>query len=184
MLEYLKVGQIISTHGIKGELKIYPLTDDIKRFDKLKYIFLKNGSCYEKKDIEGIKYIKNMVIIKIKDIDNKEDANNLIDSYIYVNRENAVKLHEGTYFIADLIGMDVFSTDDNYLGKIVSVFPTGSNDIYEIKNENEEKSHLIPAIEDVIKMVDINNRKMIINILEGLYDIWCINFIPRNVWFI
>lgn len=167
MLQYLKVGQIINTHGIKGELKIYPLTDDISRFNKLKHVFLNSKWDFKKYEIEEVKYFKNLVILKFKGIDDMNEALNFIKEYIYVDRESAVKLPKNTYFIADLIGLDVYTVDNERLGVISSVFSTGSNDVYEIKNENE-KSILIPAIKDVIIDVDIENKKIIIKLLEGL----------------
>ncbi|QCX32253.1 16S rRNA processing protein RimM [Caloramator sp. E03] len=167
MKEYLKVGQIINTHGVKGEVKIYPLTDDINRFKKLKYVFRKVDDEYIKVDVEGIKYVKQFPILKLSNIDTMNDAEKLKNEYIYVDRENAVKLPEGAYFIADLIGLSVVSDDNKYLGKLTDVFSTGSNDVYEITDDNGKK-YYIPAIKDVIKIIDLIEGKMIINIIEGL----------------
>lgn len=167
MKEYLKIGQIINTHGVKGEVKIYPLTDDINRFKKLKFIFRKVNDEYVKIDVEGVKFVKQFPILKLSNIDTMNDAEKLKNEYLYINRENAVKLPEDTYFIADLIGICVFSDDNKYIGKITSVFPTGSNDVYEIISDDGKK-YYIPAIKDVIKLIDINERKMIINVIEGL----------------
>ncbi|GFR35849.1 ribosome maturation factor RimM [Thermobrachium celere] len=166
MKQYLKVGQIINTHGIKGEVKVYPLTDDIKRFSKLKFVFIKKDENYNKVNVEGVKYFKNLVILKLEGIDNMTEAEKYKRVYLYVDRENAVKLEEDTYFIADLIGLDVYTLEGEYLGKITDVFSTGSNDVYEIKKD--KKSILIPAIKDVVKEVDIDNSVMKINLLEGL----------------
>lgn len=167
MLQYLKVGQIINTHGIRGEVKVYPLTDDIKRFKKLKYVFIRNGEEYKKVDIEGVNFFKNFVILKLSGIESMSDAEKYKNIYIYVDRENAVKLPDDSYFIADLIGLKVETTEGEELGSITSVFSTGSNDVYEIKSQHG-KTILIPAIKDVVKLVDIDNGRMIINLLEGL----------------
>lgn len=167
MLDYLKVGQIINTHGVKGEVKVYPLTDDIKRFGKLKFVYMRYGDEYKSYKIDGVKYFKNLVIIKLEGIDTMNEAIKLIDSYLYVDRENAVKLSKDTYFIADLIGMDVYGIDGEKLGNIINVFSTGSNDVYEIKRD-AGKTFLIPAIKDVVKEVDIQKRIMKIELLEGL----------------
>jgi 16S rRNA processing protein RimM len=167
MVDYLKVGQIINTHGVKGEVKIYPLTDDVKRFDNLKFVYMKSGEEYKKVDVESVKYVKNFPIIKLSNINDMNEAERYKNQYIYVDRENAVKLPEDTYFIVDLIGMDVITVDGENLGKIVSVFSTGSNDVYEVKQESG-KVVLIPAIKDVVKEVDVENKKMIIKLLEGL----------------
>jgi len=168
MVRYLKIGQIINTHGIKGEVKVYPLTDDPKRFDDLNFVFFKKGEEFEKVNVEGVKYFKNLVILKLEGINDMNTAEKLKNIFIYIDRENAVKLPEDTYFIADLIGMTVYDIDSNQkLGTIISVFSTGSNDVYEIKLENG-KIILIPAIKDVVKEVDIENAIMKIKLLEGL----------------
>lgn len=168
MIKYLKIGKIINTHGIKGEVKIYPLTDDIKRFDELKFVFFKKGDLFEKVDVQGVKYFKNLVILKLEGIDDMNAAEKVKNEYIYIDRENAVKLPEDTYFIADLIGMDVVNIEtDEKIGKIISVFSTGSNDVYEIKGE-DGKIILVPAIKDVVKDVDVKNSLMKIKLIEGL----------------
>lgn len=166
MKNYLKVGQIINTHGVKGEVKVYPLTDDVKRFNKLKFVFIKDKDAYTKVNVEGVKYFKNLVILKLEGINNMTEAEKYKKVYLYVDRENAVKLEEDAYFIADLIGLDVYTLEGEYLGKITDVFSTGSNDVYEIKND--DNSLLIPAIKDVVKEVDLNNSTMKISLLEGL----------------
>jgi 16S rRNA processing protein RimM len=167
MLDYLKLGQIINTHGVKGEIKVYPLTDDIKRFGKLKVVYMKQAEDYKAYKIEEVKYLKNIVILKLESINDMNEAVKLIDNYLYVNRKNAVKLSKDTYFIADLIGMDVYTLNDDKLGSILTVFSTGSNDVYEIKKD-DGKTFLVPAIKDVVKEVDIEKRKMRIELLEGL----------------
>lgn len=167
MINYLKVGQIVNTHGVRGEVKVYPLTDDLKRFDKLKFVFIKSGDQYKKVQVQGVKYVKSMAVLKLSGIESMNDAEKYRDMYIYIDRENAIKLPEDTYFIADLIGMDVLDGLGNPLGKLTNVISTGSNDVYEIKPE-EGKSFLIPAIGDVVKDVDVANKKMVVELLEGL----------------
>lgn len=167
MLQYLKVGQIINTHGIKGEVKVFPLTDNERRFSKLKYVFMKSGEDFIKVDIEGVKYLKQLVILKLANIKDMNEAEKYKNQYLYVDRENAVKLSKDTFFIADLIGLEVFTDEGEMLGKITSVFSTGSNDVYEVKADNG-KNILIPAIKDVVIEVDVEGGKMIIKMLEGL----------------
>lgn len=167
MIEYLKIGQIINAHGVRGEVKVFPLTDDIKRYGKLKYIYMQQGEEYKEYGIDSVKYFKNLVILKLEGIDDMNEALRLRDSYLYVNRENAVKLSKDTYFIADLIGMEVYTLEDESLGSIINVFSTGSNDVYEIK-KHDEKTFLIPAIKDVVKEVDVEKRSMKVELLEGL----------------
>ncbi|EYE89320.1 16S rRNA-processing protein RimM [Fervidicella metallireducens AeB] len=167
MINFLKVGQIINTHGIRGEVKVYPLTDDVKRFSSLKKVFIKKDEEYIPIEVQGVKYIKNLVILKLSGIEDMNEAMRYKNVFLYVDRENAVELSEDTYFIADLIGIEVIEEDGRKLGNIVSVFSTGSNDVYEIKQENG-KTFLIPAIKEVVKNVDIENKKMIVKLLEGL----------------
>ena len=167
MVEYLKIGQISNAHGIKGEVKVYPLTDDIKRFSKLKFVFLNEKEVYRKLEVQGVKYLKQFVILKLKGIENMNEALTYKNVYVYVDRENAVKLPKGSYFISDLIGLDVSSDEGNYLGKIIDVFSTGSNDVYEVRSDLG-KSILLPAIKEVILQIDIENKRMLVKLLEGL----------------
>lgn len=167
MVEYLKIGQIINAHGVKGEVKIYPLTDNIKRFGKLKFVYLESNGEYRKCPVEGVKYANNLVILKLAEISDMNEALKYRDRYLYIDRDNAVSLSKDEYFIVDLIGMNVLTTEGQKLGIIISVFPTGSNDVYEVKME-DGKTVLIPAIKDVVKSVDVQNKKMIIELLEGL----------------
>lgn len=169
MINYLRIGQIISTHGVMGELKIYPLTDNVKRFSKLKFVFFEEAGEYKKVEVKGVKYIKELVILKLNGINNMDEAMKYKDVYIYIDRENAIKLPSDSYFISDLIDMEVNTIDGDYIGKITSVFSTGSNDVYDIKGK-DGKSVLIPAIKDVVINVDVENKKMVIKLLEGL--IW------------
>lgn len=167
MIDYLKVGQITNAHGVKGEVKVYPLTDNIKRFSKLEFVFFKSNEEYKKKMIQNVKYQNNFVIIKLEGVESMDDALRLKNEYIYVDREHAVKLPKDSYFISDLIDMEVTTVNGDYLGRIISVFPTGSNDVYEIKSD-DGKPVLIPAIKDVIIEVDVDNKKMKVKLLEGL----------------
>lgn len=169
MKEYLKVGQILKPHGIRGEVKVYPLTDDYKRYSKLKKVFTtKDEKKYEKIEIESVKYVKEFPVVKLAGIDTVNDAEKLRQIYIYVNREDAVKLPKDSYFIADLIGMKVITDEGEFLGEVVSVFPTGSNDVYEVKSENHKKNILLPAIKDVVLDINIDSREMKVHLLEGL----------------
>lgn len=167
VVEYLKIGQIINTHGVKGELKIYPLTDDVKRFKRLKQVWMECPEGYKTVKLEGVKFVREFPIIKLENVDTMNDAQKLRNQYIYVDRENAVKLPKDTYFIADLIGMQVMTEDGKTLGVLSSVIPTGANDVYEV-TPSEGKSLLIPAIGDVVQEVDVEGRRMIVKLLEGL----------------
>lgn len=167
MQEFLEIGQIVNTFGIKGFVKVNPFTDNINRFDELKKVYIKNKSQKYELEIEEVKYHKNMVLIKFKGIDKVEDAESLRNSYILVNRKDEKDLDEGTYYIVDLLGLDVYTDEDELLGKLEDIYNTGSNDIYVVKNELG-KQILLPAIKDVIKEINIENRKIIVHIINGL----------------
>lgn len=165
--QLMEIGQIVNTYGIKGFLKVVPYTDDIKRFEKLKSIYIQTKKSLETVIIEEVKYAKNLVLLKIKGIDNINDAEIYKNCYIKIDRSDAVELPEDSYFIIDLIGIKVYTDEGEALGDIIDVFPTGANDVYVVKNELG-KQVLLPAIGDVIKNVDIENKKMVVHLIEGL----------------
>lgn len=167
MTEYFEIGQIVNTFGIKGEVKVNPFTDDLERFEELKTVYVEKKKELILYEIEHVKYSKNMVILKLKGIENPEDAQKFKGCYLKIDRKDARKLPEGTYFIADLIGLDVYTDEGNLLGKVNDIFNRGSSDIYSVKNE-EGKEILLPAIKDVIKQVDLEEGKIIVHIIEGL----------------
>lgn len=167
MESLMEIGQIVNTYGIKGFVKVIPFTDNINRFEDLKTVYVETKKGLENFEIEEVKYSKNTVLLKLKGIDDINIAEKYRNCYLKISRENAVKLPEDTYFIIDLLDMKVYTEEDIYLGNIIDVYPTGSNDIYVIKNE-EGKQALLPAIGEVIKTVDIQNKKMVVHLLDGL----------------
>ncbi len=167
MNNFLEIGQIVNSYGIKGFFKVVPFTDDITRFDNLKNIYIEKNRKLEKKDIEEIKYHKNLVLLKIKGIDDINDTEQYKNCYIKIDREDAVDLPEDTYFITDIIGIQVFTEEGELLGDIIDVFPTGSNDVYVVKDKTG-KQILLPAIGEVIKKVDVIAKKMIVKLIAGL----------------
>ena len=169
MEDLFKVGVITSTHGIKGEVKVFPTTDDVNRFKKLKKVILDTGKEKIDMEIAGVRFFKNMVILKFKGIDDINDVEKYRKAELYVTRENAVPLKKNEYYIADLIGMDVVSDEDEELGVIDDVLQTGANDVYVIKKAGCQDL-LIPAIKDCVKDVDVEGGKMIVHLLEGLRD--------------
>ena len=169
MKEYLEIGQIVGTHGVKGFMKIKPLTDDIKRFDDLKTVYVSIKKETVELEIEEVRYNKNMVLLKIKGVNTIEQAESYRNFYIKVNRKDAAPLGEFEYFIVDLLECSVYTEENELLGKVDDVFPTGSNDVYVVKSE-ESKQILIPAIKEVVKNVDIANRKITVKLPEGLLD--------------
>lgn len=167
MTKYLEIGQIVNTFGIKGMVKVKPFTDNIERFSNLEKIYIKNKSGQTEYKIQEVKYHKNMVLIKFEGIENPEQADLLRNSYLIVDRETEEPLEAGRYYIVDMIGLDVFTDDNEYLGKLEDIYNTGSNDIYVVKNELG-KQVLLPAIEDVIKNIDMDNKKVIVHLIPGL----------------
>ena len=167
MQEYLEVGQIVNTNGLKGLLKINPFTDDITRFEKLKTIFIEHKKELLEFEIESVRYQKKQVLLKLKGIDTIEEAEKYREDYLKINRNKEEKLPENTYYIVDLIGLDIYTEDGELLGKLDDVFSTGSNDVYVVKN-GEGKQILLPAISDVIKNIDLEQKKIVVNLIEGL----------------
>lgn len=167
MKELMEIGQIVNTYGIKGFLKVVPYTNDITRFEDLTSIYVETKKALESFDIEEVKYSKDLVLLKFKGIDDINLAQKYKNCYLKIDRKDAVKLPEDTYFIVDLLDMQVYTDEGEDLGKIIDVYPTGSNDIYVVKNE-EGKQVLLPAIGDVIKSVDVANKKMVVHLLDGL----------------
>lgn len=167
MEQLLQVGVISSTHGVRGEVKVFPTTDDVKRFKKLKKVILDTGKEQLPLEIEGVKFFKQFVILKFRGIDNINDIEKYKGKSLLVDREHAVKLKKDEYFIADMIGMDVFTEEGELFGTLKDVMETGANDVYIIEM-TDGKEVLVPAIKQCILDVDIENRKMVIHLLEGL----------------
>lgn len=167
MEQLMEIGQIVNTYGIKGFLKVVPYTDDITRFEDLKSIYVETKNSLKTFIIEDVKYSKNLVLLKLKGIDDINTAEIYKNCYLKIDRKDAVELPEDSYFIIDLIGITVYTDNNEELGNIVDVYSTGANDIYVVKNELG-KQVLLPAIGKVIKSVDIRNKKMIVHLIEGL----------------
>ncbi len=167
MQEYLEVGQIVNTNGLKGLLKINPFTDDITRFERLKTIFIEHKKELLEFEIESVRYQKKQVLLKLKGIDTIEEAEKYREDYLKINRNKEEKLPEDTYYIVDLIGLDIYTEGGELLGKLDDIFSTGSNDVYVVKN-SEGKQILLPAISDVIKNIDLEQKKIVVNLIEGL----------------
>ena len=160
MENLLKVGVITSTHGLKGEVKVFPTTDDAKRFKKLKEVLLDTGKEKIVLSIEQVKFFKQLVILKFKGIDDIGDVQKYRGKDLFVTRENAVKLKKGEYFIADLIGVKVVLKD---------VMQTGANDVYVIEL-SDGRELLLPAIKECVLAVDLDENTMKIHVLDGLLD--------------
>ena len=169
MEQLLQVGVISSTHGVRGEVKVFPTTDDANRFKKLKKVILDTGMEKKELEIQGVKFFKQFVILKFKGIDNINDIEKYKGKSLYVTRENAVKLKKDEYFIADLIDMQVVLEDGTLLGILTDVMKTGANDVYCVDSEKYGEV-LLPAIGECILDVDVDGRKMTVHLMPGLID--------------
>jgi len=161
--ELIRIGIIIKPHGLKGELKVQPLTSNIKRFELLESVNLAGGDYA----IERIKYQNKYVILKFRGIDNIETAEKFRNVYLEIPLCQSYNLQEGEYFYYQLEGLKVYTTDNEYLGEISEILELPANDVYVVQRENHREL-LIPAIDDVVKKIDINSGVMIIELLEGL----------------
>ncbi|HYF83119.1 MAG TPA: ribosome maturation factor RimM [Clostridia bacterium] len=166
MLQYLSIGQIVNVHGFKGEVKVYPLTNDMNRFKKLKEVYVEENNELVKYEIEALKFLSTTIAMKLKGIDTEEAANKLRNFYIKVDRKSAVKLPKDSYFICDLIDLEVYDEKGLLLGTIKDVLQTGSNDVYVVRTGGDDI--LIPALKDVVKEIDIKNKKIVVELPEGL----------------
>lgn len=164
MEQRIKVGKITSSHGIKGEVKIYPLTDFPSRFKKGNKVYIDN----KEMTIERSRLQKKIYIVKFEGFDDINEILGFKDKYIEITREQLTTLKKGEYYVFDIIGCEVYDDKENYIGTVKSVFATGNNDVYVVKNNTKE--HLIPAIKQVVSAIDVEGKKIIITPIEGLLE--------------
>ncbi|MDO5557661.1 MAG: ribosome maturation factor RimM [Clostridia bacterium] len=169
MKEYFEVGQVVNTFGIKGEVKVKPFTDEPTRFDEFRKVFVEQGANLNEFEIENVKYHKNVVLVKFKGIEDINKAETLRGAFIKIHRKDAKKLDKDTYFIADLLGLEVYTDENLLLGRVDDIYETRSNDVYVIKDKLG-KQVLLPGTKEVIKQVDFKNEKIIVHIIKGLID--------------
>ncbi len=169
MEDFFQVGVITSTHGIKGEVKVFPTTDDPRRFKRLQEVILDTGKERLVLEVEGVKFFKQFVILKFKGLDNINDVEKYRRMPLLVTRKNAVRLAKDEYFVADLIGLEVRDEDGAKIGRLQDVIETGANDVYDIEMDDGRRL-LLPAIRQCVLEVDIEAGYIRIHILEGLLD--------------
>lgn len=165
-MEFIQVGKVVNTHGIKGDVKVLPLTDDVKRFEDLKFVYL--GDNRQKLEIEKVGYVKGNVLLRFKNLLNINDVEKFKNLFLWIREEDKVKLPKHSYFLTDILGLEVHLKDGNHLGTIVDILQPGANDVYVIKDGKKE--YLIPALKSVVVDVDIEENKMVIDPLEGMLD--------------
>ena len=175
MEDLFQVGVITAPHGVRGEVKVFPTTDDNARFKNLKTVLLDQGRGIRELEIEGVKFFKNMVILKFKGIDDRNDVERMRQAKLLVTRENAVELGKDEYFIADLIGLRAIDEEGEAFGTISDVIQTGANDVYVVTTKQGEEV-MIPAIKDCILEVSVEEQDgqagyVRIHLLPGLLDL-------------
>ena len=169
MEKYLRVGVITSPHGVRGEVKVYPTTDDVMRFKNMKDLILDTGREQITLEVTSARPQKNLVILKFKGYDSINDVEKYKGAKLYVTKENRVACDEDEYFIADLIGLTVVTEEGQALGTLIDVISTGANDVYVVETSDGEEI-LLPAIRDCILDVNVEEKRMTVHVLEGLLD--------------
>ncbi len=167
MVEHFEIGLVSNTHGLKGEIKVRPYTESMKRFEELSKIYIESNNVKTEYEIEKVRYQKDVILLKLKGIDTIEDAEKLKNHIISIPREEGKTLSENEFFIADLIGCEVY--ENEFIGTVVDVFSTGGSDVYVIKRE-KQNDLLLPAIASVIKNIDVKAKRIDVEIPRGLLD--------------
>ena len=167
MEDLLKVGVITTTHGVRGEVKVYPTTDEPERFLDLEYVLLDTGKELRRLDIKNVRFFKNLVILKFDGIDNINDIEKYKGRDLWIPREEAQELDEDEYYIADLLGMKVLLEDGSEFGTLKNVMETGANDVYIVDRADGEEI-LLPAIHDCVLDVDVEKNTMTVHLMKGL----------------
>ncbi|MCD8390320.1 MAG: ribosome maturation factor RimM [Firmicutes bacterium] len=168
-MDLLEVGKIVNTHALKGEVKIAVWMDYPEDFEALEYVYVKTRAGETRLNIEGIKYQKNNLIVKFREITDIDEAARYKNSVLYAER-GMIPMEDGAHFIADLIGLDVIDSEaGEKIGVVADVFNTGSNDIYDVRRDGK-KNLLLPVIDDVVKEIDIENGRILVYMMEGLDD--------------
>lgn len=167
-MDYTIVGKIINSHGIKGEVKVYPLTDDINRFNDLNEAYIGDDKILV--NIERVRYHKGVVILKLKEFDDINDILKYKESYLFISDEDRIVLPDDHYFIFELVGCNVVDTNNNMIGVIKDVLQGYSNDVYLIKDKDTSKEILMPAVKEFIKQINIDDKIIVIDPIEGMIE--------------
>lgn len=165
-MKYLRVGKIASTHGIRGAIKVFPTTDYPERFEELEYVYLEKN---EKLFISKVQYHKNMVILTFKEYDDINQVEKLKGKELFIDETQKRELPEDTFYIVDVIGIDVYTDNEVYLGKVKDIIQAGASEVYVIANE-EGKEYMIPSVKEFIPIIDINNKRIVVKPIEGMIE--------------
>lgn len=165
-MEKIKLGQIVTAVGIKGEVKVYPYTDIPERFEEIDSLMIESKTAI----INGVRYMKNMVILRLEGVDDRNAAEALRGKNLYIDRKDMWEMPEDTYLVKDLLGMTVMDPEGNRIGKLVDVIQNSAQDLYEIEREDGKK-FLLPAVGEFVQTVNLNKRIMIVRLIEGLVEL-------------
>ena len=169
MTDRFQVGVIASTHGLKGEVNVFPTTEDPNRFKKLKKVTLHTQRGEEiELDVQSARFFKKFVIVKFKQFNNINEVEKFRGCELTIDRKDAIKLEAGEYYCADLIGLTIVDEDGTELGTLTEILQTGANDVYEMTRKDSEEKIYIPAIKECVKEIDIEGRKIVIHVMDGL----------------
>ena len=173
MEAFLRVGVFASTHGVKGEISVYPTVDDPERFRQLKRVFFETKSGMQEMEVESVRFHKSMVLVTFKGINDINAVMPYKGLSLYVAREDAVPLPEGRYYIADLLGCRVVTDEGRELGFVKDVLETGANDVFQVRGEKDGKPKdiLIPHIKQCVLNVDNEQALITVHLLDGLEDL-------------
>ena len=169
MEDFFRIGVITSTHGLKGEVKVFPTTDDLNRFKTLKKCFIKTQKGYFEVEKNTCKFFKNLVILSFKEFKDINEIEKYKSCELYVKREDAVPLEEDEYYISDVIGMDIVTEEGEQLGRLEDVMQTGANDVFVIKLTND-KELLMPVIKECVLNIDYDAAKITVRLMKGMLD--------------
>lgn len=169
MEDMLRIGVVTTTHGLRGEVKVFPTTDDVKRYKKCDEVVLVTKNENLTLHVQSVKFFKNIVIVKFKEFDTIEQVEGFRKCDLMVTRENAIPLKEGEYFLCDAVGCEVADEEGNYIGEVTDTIETGANNVFEI-SVSGGKTVLFPVIPECIKKVDVKEKKIVAHVMKGLMD--------------
>lgn len=169
MTPYIRIGQIINTHGHRGELKVFPLTDDINRFSDLKHVYIKKDNGYENYKVSGVRYHQGLVLLSLLEVFDMNEAEKFKGLYLELPENELKKLPEGHFYIYQLVGLKVYE-HERLLGVVADIFKTGSNDVYVVESDDRKRPLLIPALKDVVKDIDVDKGLINVELPIGLED--------------
>lgn len=168
-LKKVKVAKVVSTHGVRGEVKAIPLSDFPDRYSSLERVYVERNKSYHEIKVASVRWNKRHLLIKFEGIETPEQAALLKDKYLMIDVEDTVPLPEGSYYLFEIIGLEAVDIMGNPLGTIQDILQTAANDVYVVKKK-DEKEILIPALKKVVKQVDLENKTMVVDLPEGLVE--------------